>query len=687
MPDVTKPVTTNPFNITRAADFTDQQIGDYWVDLADDGNGFIEMAKPTSEMPMLILGGKGSGKTHLMRHFSYQLQKIRHQQSVVEGIHGDGFLGIYFRCGGLNSSRFAGKGIPDDTWADVFSYYMELWLAELVLSLVSDLTEQNPSLKEREKQVCDDVIKLFDDPRFEHPNTINELIDLLKALERKVNRVVNNSSISRKIDLEILVTPGTLTFGVPKAIASAMAELSTVQFLYLIDEFENLSEHQQKYINTLYREREAPCSFKIGARLYGIKTYHTLSANEENKKNSEYEVVYLDDYFRKLPSYPEFAKKLCVKRLVEAGYPAVEMEGFFESFPESRLAEDLLMHALGTRPSIERPYFKKLREHLISGLKRSAASGLQREDEASEIIQNLSFPEYPLLEKVNSFLFYRDWYKNKNLLQASAAIRKECDNYIAGSKSKNRVNLALKYFRSDLIAQVLREAKQRHFYLGFQTFVDMSDGLPRYLLVILKYIHQWAMFNDERPFTHGSIISKESQWRGVKEGSDFFYQDNLRMKGETGTLVRAGVDRLAELFRDIRFSDKPSECSLCTFSVDESKTTEEARHLIKEARDWSLLVDIESGQKDRNSMRVDTKYQINRMLAPRWDLPIFRRGTIGLSAEEVNSIFDPVYSLNFDKVKTDRIDRMTAPLFGKSAKVSTKRKTNSVTHLPGFDHD
>ena len=60
----------NPFSVTRAADFTDQQIYQYWVDLADSG-GFFELVKPRSEMPMLILGGKGSGKTHIMRYLSF----------------------------------------------------------------------------------------------------------------------------------------------------------------------------------------------------------------------------------------------------------------------------------------------------------------------------------------------------------------------------------------------------------------------------------------------------------------------------------------------------------------------------------------------------------------------------------------------------------------------------------------
>ena len=59
----------NPFNITKAVDFSDQEIHDYWIDIPESG-GFQQLVKPTSAMPMFILGGKGSGKTHLMRYFS-----------------------------------------------------------------------------------------------------------------------------------------------------------------------------------------------------------------------------------------------------------------------------------------------------------------------------------------------------------------------------------------------------------------------------------------------------------------------------------------------------------------------------------------------------------------------------------------------------------------------------------------
>ena len=100
-----KDATLNPFNITKAVDFSDQEINDYWVDISS-GDGFTGLAKPTSPMPMLILGGKGSGKTHLMRYFSYPLQCIRHKKDVIGGIKNDKYIGVYL-------STYINKSLPN----------------------------------------------------------------------------------------------------------------------------------------------------------------------------------------------------------------------------------------------------------------------------------------------------------------------------------------------------------------------------------------------------------------------------------------------------------------------------------------------------------------------------------------------------------------------------------------------
>jgi hypothetical protein len=105
----------NPFSLTKANDYSDAQINDYWVDIPD-GNGFLGVLKPASPMPTLILGGKGSGKTHLMRYCSFEIQKLRHSDALLQSIKQEGYIGIYTRCEGVTTQGDCDptgrKGLP-----------------------------------------------------------------------------------------------------------------------------------------------------------------------------------------------------------------------------------------------------------------------------------------------------------------------------------------------------------------------------------------------------------------------------------------------------------------------------------------------------------------------------------------------------------------------------------------------
>jgi hypothetical protein len=661
----------NPFNITKAVDFSDQEIHDYWVDIPS-GAGFAAMAKPTSPMPMLILGGKGSGKTHLMRYFSYPLQRIRHGRDVVGGIQKDGFIGIYLRCGGLNAARFKEKGQSDETWADVFAYYMELWLSQLALGTILNAVGGTPELEDREPDVVAELSRLIDLGGRAVPNSLASLSGLLGELQRDLDTAVNNAALTRTLPINIAITRGNLIFGIPHAIAANLSPFRECLFLYLIDEFENLSEAQQKYVNTLLRERESPCSFKIGARMYGIRTASTYSADEDNKEGSEFEVLRLDALLRDNDKYPDFAKHLIAKRLAEYGHIpsasttldglAENLERCFEEPARSRFASAEVGFVIDKYKGKVRPYFKSLRQHLERGLKAGATPGVRSSDAIDTAIALLGCPEFPLLEKINIYLFYKEWSSNRNLIDAAAAISEDCRGYINGTASAGSYERTLHHFKADLLAQLLRETDQRQRYVGLKVFIEISSGLPRNLLILLKHIFAWATFNGEKPF-RGPPISIKSQQAGVLEASEWFYRD-ARMIGRDGQLVMDSINRLGTLFRGIRFSEKPSECSCSTFSSDLSQASDSARRLLDLAEKWSLLIDV-GGQRDRNTERIDAKYQLNRMLSPRWDLPIYRRGVLALTPAELDSVFDPEHTQNFESYLEARIARMSAPFFGK----------------------
>ena len=103
--------------------------------------------------------------------------------------------------------------------------------------------------------------------------------------------------------------------------------------------------------------------------------------------------------------------------------------------------------------------------------------------------------------------------------------------------------------------------------------------------------------------------------------------NNMRKAGEDGALIQAAIERLANVLRTNRFGDKPIESSVSSFSVAEQDIGSEARRVLKLAEARAFIHRIPGGQRDRNSQLVLGKFQLSPMLAPRWDLPLVRRGT------------------------------------------------------------
>ena len=665
----------NPFNVTKAVDLDDRQIGDYWVDLPGSG-GFKDLVKPTSPMPMIILGGKGSGKTHILRYCSYQVQRMRHENDVGAGLQKEGYIGIYLRCGGLNASRFSGKGQSEEAWSVLFQQYMDLWLAELFVTTVSDAF---PAVQQSRSSVRI-ADELFDVRPESVITSAESLVEELRALRRALDVAINNAALTQRLDVRVQVTPSRLVFGPPKIVAAEVPELDGIQVLYLIDEFENLSKEQQRYVNTLIREKERPASFKIGARLYGVRTYETYSAGELNREGSEYEVVLLDEHFRSTRQYSTFALRLCTRRLMAAGYLAGEgskhsvglskarMLGLFEGVRDPLEAADAFKIAQRVERG-SRPYFKRLRSKLLEGVEFEVSTGVQSETDVSRIVELLT-TKSQILEKANTLLLYQAWWADGDLMEAAERIRAACASYLSdpNAPASSKFRRTLSHWKSDLQAQLLAEHGLKQQYVGLHTFVEMSRGLPRNLLVVLKHVFQWASFNDEKPF-QAEPISVSSQQRGVLEASTWFLHD-AEVLGTNGVDVQDAIKRLADLMRRVRFSDKPAECSLSTFVVDLSAVSERSREMIELAQQWSLLLRIGSGQRDKNTRRRKAKYQLNSMLCPIWDLPVARRGAISLTPEEVDAVFDPIRTSQFDAVLRRRVSRMMAPTFGKRSPYS-----------------
>lgn len=660
----------NPFQLTRAADLNDEQIMKLWVD--PEGN-FGKRLRPDSQLPMILLGGKGSGKTHLMRYYSYAIQHLQYgRRAMKERVADAKYLGIYARCSGLNASRFSKKLFNESQWSTVFAYYLDLWLGQCILNTASEFIVDSGSRSELDEiAIASDLCELLDEPVSLTNPSVAGFSEHLQVLQRQLDMKVNNAAFGRPFEPRIVTSPGRLIFGIPQKLAKVVPCLRDILFTLFIDEYEHLYEPAQRYVNTLVRERENPVTLKIGARLYGVRTYKTFSGDEELREGSEYELLNLDQALRdNEEAYSQFARKLCVSRVrfsLNGEFPegwteATAPERLEECFESSAPVEIRIRARLEGRDG-DAPWLGHLKRELTSHNRSVSALGIIGSDDVTFIIDALRFLADPLIEKTNTFLLYRAWSKRQALKDAAIQIKKSADKYFATKDDETDHWRVLDKFRDDLRAQMLhdfelKDVELMQSYIGLPAWIRMSNGIARNLLTTLKHVFDWASFHGET-FLSPSGISVRSQAKGVHDASNWFIDDARVLGGDRG-LVKAAVNRVASLLRALRFADKPPECSLSTFSVDIDSLDEKSRQVLQTSEQWSLFIRT-ADRTERNTEANVIKYRINGMIAPRYELPLFTRGSIHFSTEEAAIVLSKAEESEFGRVKHARLARADAP--------------------------
>lgn len=646
MPDYRR---DNPFEVTKAVDFTDKEIHDTFVDLPTAEGGFGAFLDPRSPMPHFITGGKGGGRTHLMRHLSYALQTLDITAKVAK-VRRDGYLGIYFRCSGLNASRFSGKRQTDAAWSALFAYYMDLWLSRLIVEDLLDLatSAENPWSNAEQAAFQRAVEDVFDGSLPHVPSVgLAGLADQISREIRSLDRAINNAAIRASLDVDIKAAPGAALFSIARLVVRDL--LPGIRITFLIDEFENLQPDQQRYVNTLVREKTEDCTFIIGSRAEGLRTFETLSAGEINKAGSEYDITTLENvYSSNRKAFRRFCTGVVTARMREL-QPMADEAALRQLFPADTSGPDSFAGAES-----------RLRPHLVN--LRSSLTPVVRDDaRIDEIIDSLAVIEDPLEEKLRILRFYQRW--SSGVAPTPALARAIRGAFIAKDDSEcvRVIRDFWKGHKADMVAQLYVESGQKVPYAGFDQFVEMAGYLPRSLLVILKNTVRWAQFLGERPIASGSPVSVRAQTEGARDASEWFLKDCVKSDA-TGIATGIAIRRLGGYLRRMRYSDKPVEVGCATFSTDRRGLSQRAAEALDACVTSGLLLEIPRGQIDRNSGTFHYKYQLNPMLAPHFDLPTSRRGVAKLGTSELNAIFDPeVDDEGFDRLVADRLATMNAP--------------------------
>ena len=480
----------------------------------------------------------------------------------------------------------------------------------------------------------------------------------LTAERRRIDDAINNAAFTGTLTVRVPFSIGALCFPMKTAIMDWHPTLANIPLIYLLDEIENFSRSQQEVVNSLVRYGEGRATFRITGRLYARKTRATIGDGEENREGSEFKTVILDDILKAYPKYTDFAKKFVLKRL---GYET-SARTVNQADPRSYFVEvksDVFYEAafaqLGIDPTdtgFIKSFSDALKAYNFSGANPNWVS-----DVVGELTDNLPI----ILKKLNLLKFCKTLKKRSNPSSLAESIRKDCDRYLHGQAPKGSYANSYGHYKGDLFAQLCRESKKvgNVPYAGFETFVSMSSGNPRNLLIILGRAYEIAAFR-ELDFIDGNPLSIDLQTQAAIEAARFMFERDTNY-GSPSDVARVAAERLAIILRTARYSLNIPEVSPLAVSFSDTDLTNESRSALANALNYSFFFEINEGRPDRNSDRLMRKVQLNPLLSPRWGLPIGRRGDLSLNEVVVNAILSPSAKSEFEAVLTSLYQRWNSP--------------------------
>lgn len=627
----------NPFALVRASDYTDAQINSLWVEL---GSSVINaVIEPKSETSKYILGGKGTGKTHLLRYHAYQVARLRVPEKTGLAVAtGMGYLAVFLRATALDAARFETANETDTKWQQLFGVYLELRLAEALLEALCDIQKTSPNEKFDDIAFINAIADSIIDPRIKSYTSIEEFRHWLTTERRSIDDAVNNAAFTGILDIRVPFSIGSLCLPIKRAMCSWHKGFETTPLIYLLDEIENLSELQQQVINSLIRYGEGQATFRVTGRLYARKTLATIGG-EENRDGSEFRVTPLDDLLKQNSKYIDFARRFILKRL---NFQAPSTRTPLQFDPKScfeEISSDKFYQLAIEKLNIdfdEAPYKNAFADALQASGKRSLSA-----EEIINVTNKLTTDLPVILQKLNILQFCKKFKKQQLAENLALEIRNNSEEfYKAGGSGKGWYANSYSHYKWDLFAQLCRESKKSLNvpYAGFDTFVSMSSGNPRSLLVILGRAYDIASFR-ELDFINGPPLSVQLQTLAAIEASRFMFERDTNY-GSASDKAKVSIERLAHLLRTARYSLNIPEVSPLAVSFEDSDLTPTARQTLDSALNYSLVFEVSDGRPDRNSEKLNRKIQLNPLLSARWGLPIGRRGDLSLSHEVINTIFD-----------------------------------------------
>jgi hypothetical protein len=583
----------------------------------------------TTRKPRLIIGGRGCGKTMLLRYLSHQSMFSPSRPDVPDAALSH--IGLFWRTDTHFANLMHARGVNEDIWEAAFSHMAALILGmEVIDSLISIGTSRSQALQTADLQQLD-----FKRLQAFNPQLPSKFKALRTELETDLWKFESWVSNVRTMQQPTFLPGRNFVFALIREVKNQLAGLTDANFFVYVDEYENLREYQREIINTWLKHSEKPLIFNLAMKRNSIDTLDTTGP-EALANIHDFRVHDLEEYML-AEDTDVFLAEILFLELAIAGIKHPKI-GISQLRDESKLAdrkdpayiETMLLAAREMLPGVtqselaaevfnDAALLRKLRESIARALKKR---------QSSLTVDRFVRPHQPEASIVTPVILHRKNRNPEDVIEELNSLERGKENNFTG-----RTNWIHNNFIGSLLQLYDPYDKPCPFYAGFKTFQQMSRGNIRHFLELCyKSINRGA----QKQLYTGTPITPAAQAEAARQASTAFLGE-IRSFGPHGNQLHTFVLRLGSLFALAHRRPSLSESEQSHFSAKESATmlSDADLFFLREATKWSVLFEEPATKTKDFFSPLSVDYVLNPIYAPYFHISYRKKRKLELTTDDL----------------------------------------------------
>jgi hypothetical protein len=625
---------------------------------------FDKLDLGSARKPRLLIGGRGCGKTMLLRYLSHQSAFSKDRDIIPPNALEH--IGLYWRVDTQFSAIMNERGLAEDVWHSAFNHLMSLFLGIEILESIGSIAKSKCELLDcgTAEAAQFDRLAAFD------PSFSGSLDQLSKAFEKKLWEVELWVANVRKSPEPVFLPGATFLTALIETIKSAFPSLSPALYFVYVDEFENLLPYQQRILNTYIKHSEAPLIFNIAMKRHAFETLQTVG-NESIQNIADYRTHDLEEYLLEA-EFSVFAAEVLFLNLAMAGIKDVPVEtgklrdpGALAERRDKGYRERILSRARELFPILSHEELAALafeNDALKRKVRERIHLALQSRNSPAAIDEFFR-PAFPQASITATALLHRKRLPVEEVRREFRLLEEGRENKFTGTTGwihNNFIGCLLWLYES--------YSTPCPFYAGFDTFCILARGNLRHFL---ELCHTSLNQIRDRPDEDQFVVSPQMQAKAARQASTAFLNE-IPAFGRFGDRLHTFVFRLGSLFALAHRRPTQSEPEQSHFAISSGSTMLDDADIafLREAEKWSVIFEEEETKLKSDIQVASFEYVLNPVYAPYFNITCRKKRKLGLSTDDLHTLihgtFDEATDLlrRFSKQWEVEQESNSTPFFG-----------------------